>query len=378
MIDKQFDTAVIGGGLAGLSVSIVLAQKGFKVVLLEKESYPFHKVCGEYISMESWNFMESLGLSLAEMNLPKINHLVVSAPGGKTLQQKLEPGGFGISRFFLDNELKKISEMLGVVIMDNCKVSNINFDQDQFIISTSGDPIKAKTCCGSFGKRANLDVKWRRPFVQAAANKLNNYIGVKYHIEIDFPANQIALHNFKNGYCGISKIEGNKYCLCYLTTASNLKECGNSIEQMEKHILSGNPHLKQILASAKRLYNSPLTISQVSFQEKNQVEQHVLLLGDAAGLITPLCGNGMSIAMNSARLAAGFIDQFLLNKISRVEMENSYTTSWKNEFKTRLKIGRLIQSFFGGETSTNMFISVMKLFPGLTRALISKTHGDSF
>ena len=80
-------------------------------------------------------------------------------------------------------------------------------------------------CSGcAFGKRSNLDVKWKRDFLKQKPGKLNNYIGVKYHIKSDFPADTIALHNFKNGYCGISKVENDEHCLCYLTTAKNLKE----------------------------------------------------------------------------------------------------------------------------------------------------------
>ena len=56
---KQFDAIIIGGGLAGLSLAIQLAQLKRSVLLLEKNKYPFHRVCGEYISMESWDFLES-------------------------------------------------------------------------------------------------------------------------------------------------------------------------------------------------------------------------------------------------------------------------------------------------------------------------------
>ena len=70
---------------------------------------------------------------------------------------------------------------------------------------------------------------------------------LKHHL----PADTIALHNFKNGYCGISKIEDDKYCLCYLTTAQNLKENNNSIKEMEKNILYKNPFLKKIFSEAE-------------------------------------------------------------------------------------------------------------------------------
>ena len=62
--DRIYDIAIVGGGLAGLSLSILLARKGFRICLFEKESYPFHKVCGEYISMESWDFLVGLGFGL--------------------------------------------------------------------------------------------------------------------------------------------------------------------------------------------------------------------------------------------------------------------------------------------------------------------------
>lgn len=61
---KIYDIAITGGGLAGLSLAILQAKAGNSVVLFEKNSYPFHRVCGEYISLESWDFLESLGLPL--------------------------------------------------------------------------------------------------------------------------------------------------------------------------------------------------------------------------------------------------------------------------------------------------------------------------
>ena len=47
MQQHQYDIAIIGGGLAGLSLAIQGADKGYKTVVFEKEQYPFHKVCGE-------------------------------------------------------------------------------------------------------------------------------------------------------------------------------------------------------------------------------------------------------------------------------------------------------------------------------------------
>src|SRR5690606_9835880 len=137
----------------------------------------------------------------------------------------------------------------------------------------------------------------------------------------NFPAETIALHNFQNGYCGIVKIEDDKFNLCYLTTASNLKNAGGQIKKMEETDLSQNPHLEKIFKESEMLFQSPLTISQISFEKKKQVEDHMLMVGDAAGMITPLCGNGMSMALLAGKLAAEQVHEFLSGKISRKEME---------------------------------------------------------
>lgn len=375
--ETTYDIAIVGGGLAGLSAAIQLSRKQYRVILFEKEQYPFHRVCGEYISMESFGFLEKLGLPLSEMNLPMIRKLIVTAPSGFALKQELPLGGFGISRFTLDEKLKNIALQSGVTVMENCKVEDVTFGDEIFQISTTNGLYKSKICCGSFGKRSNIDVRWKRNFVTQPPNKLNNYIGIKYHIETDFPLDTIALHNFSNGYCGISAIENNKYCLCYLTTAANLKASDNSIDLLEKNILSQNPELQRIFSTAKKTVG-PTTISQISFQQKSIVENHILMMGDAAGMITPLCGNGMSMALHGSKIAAENIILFLNQKISRTEMEKKYAAEWKQLFGKRLKTGRFIQGLFGKPSITNLFVKTASKFPSLTRWLIKQTHGQPF
>ena len=312
---RKYDIAIVGGGLAGLSLAIQLARKNYCVILFEKEKFPFHKVCGEYISMESWDFIESLGIPLSDFNLPKIDTLNLTAPNGKSFTTKLPLGGFGISRFKIDGALSEIAKENGVELMEETKVENVHFQDREFCIQylspgKESKEAKATICCGAFGKRSNLDVKWKRGFLSKTNPRINNYVAVKYHVQTSWPGNVIGLHNFRNGYCGISKIEENKYCLCYLTKSDNLKESGNSIARLERETLFANPILKNIFSSSKFLFETPLTISQISFSKKTLVENNLLMIGDATGMITPLCGNGMSMAMHSSKMAAGFIDLF--------------------------------------------------------------------
>jgi len=383
MIQQRYDIAIIGGGLAGLSLSIQLVKKGHSVVLFEKEAYPFHKVCGEYISMESWNFLKGLGLPLAQMGLPQINTLQLTAPNGKTFTTQLPLGGFGISRFLLDASLAAIAKQQGVFIAEKTKVESVVFDK-HFVVSyqASGTPFEqvltASVCCAAWGKRSNVDVKWKRAFITKDNLKNHNYAGIKYHIKTNAPQNTIALHNFEMGYCGLSKIEEDTYCLCYMTNAKHLKKHKGNIKKMEEDVLYKNPHLKAIFENSTILKNFPVTISQINFNKKATVENNILMLGDAAGTIPPLCGNGMSMALHSSKLAAPLINDFLSGTISRQQMETNYRLAWKKNFAKRVWAGRLLQRFFGRTAATNLFVSLFKRLPFMAAAVIKKTHGQPF
>ncbi len=375
---NKSDVVIIGGGLAGLSLSIVLARKGHSVTLLEKNTYPFHRVCGEYISLESYQFLVELGIPLAEMNLTLIQQLQVSSPTGSSLQSPLPLGGIGISRFLLDEELAKIARTTGVKLLEHTRVESVLFENNTFHIKTATQQFETTLCIGSFGKKANLDVQWERPFTKTKPSKLNNYVGIKYHIQSDFPKDAIALHNFKDGYCGISAIENNKHCLCYLTTAQNLKNAGNDIKRMEQETLSKNPFLKDIFQNATFLFDNPVAISQISFEPKSLIENHILMLGDAAGVITPLCGNGMSMALHGSKLLSNLIDTFLKGEITRNSLESLYLTQWKRLFSQRLWVGRRIQALFGNELQTDLLVKGIRPFPFLLKKLIQSTHGKPF
>jgi menaquinone-9 beta-reductase len=378
-----YDCAIVGGGLGGLSLSILLAKAGKNVALFEKETYPFHKVCGEYISMESWNFLQRLGIPLQNYNLPMIDQLKISACNGTTLEQKLRLGGFGISRYTLDKELATIAKAVGVQVFENHKVEGITYQGAYSSLKTNGSSFDAKIVCGSYGKKSNIDVQLKRDFTRHTPSAAQHYIGVKYHILADLPDNVIELHNFEDGYCGISKVDTladgkARYCLCYLTTAKNLQRNQNKIEQLEQNVLMKNPFLKHYFTAFERLYDKPLVISQINFAPKQTVENHILMLGDSAGLITPLCGNGMSLAMHAAHLLSPLLLDFWAGNCTRTALEINYTKTWQQHFAYRLKAGRMLQKLFGNPHLTNVSIATLKHFPAVVQKLISLTHGKDF
>lgn len=367
---------IIGGGLAGLTNAILLVKADFDVTLIERKRYPFHRVCGEYVSNEVLPLLKNIGLNIADFGASQISKLVVSSPNGKTLKADLDLGAFGISRYQLDFELYKIASALGVKFLEDTKVLDIRFSDEKFEVQTNEKTLITDLVIGAFGKRSNLDQKLNRKFFY----QRSPYVGVKYHIKTDFPEDTIQLDNFKGGYCGLNKIENDIYCLCYLAENKYLKEFG-SIAGMEENIVKQNPHLKHIFNNSSFIWDKPETINEISFKQKSLIENHVLMCGDTAGMIAPLCGNGMAIAIHSAKILSGTIIKNCSESINperRKLLAQNYQQVWSAEFAFRLKTGRAIQRLFGHNFLTQMAIAGLKIFPSLAQQIVKKTHGQPF
>jgi len=367
----KFEVIIIGGGLAGLCSALNLSLKGIKVLVVEKNEYPKHKVCGEYISNEVLPYLQSLGFNPFDFGAKKITELTLSTNGSRSMQTKLPLGGFGISRFCMDAELAKCAQAAGAQFL-RARVLDVSFDGDEFEVSTNESAnYKSKFVIGAFGKRSNLDVKMKRDFIQ----RKSPFVGVKAHYIGDFPDNQVGLHNFEGGYCGISKVENDRINICYLTDYQSFKKY-NSLEEFQEKVLTKNEYLKDAFKNYRLSFEKPITISQISFLEKAPVEDHILMCGDSAGMIHPLAGNGMGMAIRSAQLLSQLLLRFQAGEItSRVELEENYQAQWKKEFGTRLKYGHLIsRAFRMGILSECMMMAIQKM-PFLLPLIVKKTHG---
>ncbi len=371
----DYDLGIIGGGLAGLSLAIQMARQGFRVVLWEQKSYPFHRVCGEYIADESRLFLEQLGLDLDSLALPQIRRLLVSEPGGQSLESPLLPGGFGISRYLLDHLLAQRALAEGVTLLEKTRVRGLRFIAEAFEVETTQGDYNVRQVCGAFGKYDRLDLSLR-PERLPAQTGVPTYVGIKYHLRLRWSQDLIALHNFEGGYCGISAIEDGRVCACYLVSAQAFQAAGGQPKSLEAQIK--NPYLRSIFTHAEHLYDKPQAIAQVQFAPRSLIEDHVLMLGDAAGLIPPLCGNGMSMAFRASALLSKRLAPFLKDQISRSELERAYQEDWRQAFGSRLQTGRFLQSVFGRVWPAKILVNSLKNSPSLSRILIAGTHGKDF
>ena len=364
------DIVVVGGGLAGLTVSALLTKAGFKVLLIEKKEYPFHRVCGEYISNEVIGFLHREGLFPKQHDPPSISKFRLTSTNGTEHTIDLPLGGFGISRYRFDHFLYRKNLGLGTDVLLKHSVSKIQKEQGRFLTTVeNGKQIQSKLVIGAYGKRSGLDKTFKRDFFF----KRSPYVGVKYHIRTNHPHDLITLHNFRNGYCGISKIENEEYNLCYLTHRDNLKTTG-SIKALENEVLFRNPALKDLFNNSDFLFENPVTINEISFLPKSLIEDGVIMCGDAAGMITPLCGNGMAIAIHSAKILTDAITA--APQLDPEAIGQQYSHNWNEQFKRRMIIGRMVQKLFGNNITSNLAVQLLKTKPG--NYLVGKTHGKPF
>lgn len=362
---------IIGGGIAGLIAAIRLSRESYKVLIIEKNNYPRHKVCGEYLSREAECFLNRENLIPNNFKLPQINNLQITSAAGKSASLTLPLGGIGISRYLWENYLYELALKENVQFTFD-SVAKITFNKVFYAETLKGQEYPADIIIGAYGKRSNIDKELKRKFF----TKRSPYLGIKFHAKNpEHPESLISLHNFNGGYCGISHVENNVVNYCYLCERKLLRKAGN-IENLEKNILSSNPVLTHSFNTAVRLFDKPLVINEISFDIKSPVENSIPMIGDAAGMITPLCGNGMAMAAHSAKIISDIIinnPHFNLNQINQ-----TYAADWTSIFKNRLIWGKYIQNFlFGKDWASSVAVGLGNNLPKLSRYLITKTYGKN-
>ena len=371
---RKTQVIIVGGGLAGLTAAIHLTRSGLQVTLIEKENYPHHKVCGEYLSREVLPYLRSLDIDLDILQAPTIRRMEFSSISGKTIGCELKMGGIGISRYTLDNLLFEKAKEVGCEVI-SATATSVKYEKDQFeVVIDNDEKLTSDFVLGAFGKRSNLDKELNREFIQHRSG----WLAVKAHYRTSkdyYPEDLVSLHNFEGGYCGLSKTELESINVCYLATYSSFKNYKNTTDFKEK-VLMRNPNLKEFFQNAEMIFDKELTIAQVNFDKKSLIQDHILMIGDSAGLIHPLCGNGMAMAIHSSKIASEILLNFYNKKrLGREELEKQYNEEWNGVFRSRLRSGRILQKILLNKTASEISQSLLNSFPGLLPDIIKRTHG---
>lgn len=359
---KTFDHLVIGGGPAGAMAAIKLAQAGRRVTLAEKEAGPHHKVCGEFLSREAVAYLRGISIAPADLGAAPIQFVRLSS-GAKIAEATLPFQALSLSRRVLDAALLECAARMGCEVLRGAAVEQVTAQGETWRAQIHGDEVAAQTVFLANGKH---DLRgWNR-----AAGKQSDLIGFKLHWRLR-PEQTRALRNFielflfPGGYGGLSLVENDTANLCFVVRRERLRRTGGW-NAILASICEGNGHLRERLQGAEALYPRPLAISPIPYGYLATQRCALWRVGDQAAVIPSFTGDGMSIALHSATLAA----QMYLSGRSADE----YTRTLCRQLRKPMRLATRLSQAMVTASGRAVAPAVLALLPNAMRWIASGTR----
>lgn len=324
---ERFEIVVIGGGPAGSAATITAARAGMRVLQLERGALPRQRVCGEFVSAESFaTLAHLLGDHALLRNAPNISRTrlfvddeIITAP--------LAPAAASITRFELDAALWDAARATGADCRQKIHVEAIE-GGSQFTIKTKEQTFEADAIINAAGRWSNLD---RQPAFDAR----NKQLGTKAHFRESNPASSVDLYFFDGGYCGVQPVAKDVVNVCAVVRAK--------IATSLPEIFAMHPELWQRSRSWEEIF-TPVSTSPLVFRKPQPVNNGILQAGDAAGFIDPFVGDGISLALRSGVIAAEALIENRNDLSAALERyEKRYAAELLSPFKAASQIRRLFR-----------------------------------
>lgn len=347
------DFLIIGGGVAGLAALNRLCEKGADVTLIEEGNYPSHKICGEFLSPEALPLLEEWQI------VPKVYiDEILFVTGKNTFSMPLPQKAASIPRFILDASLAERARAKGACILTNAKVEHIEKGRPHAVTLASGDKWEASTLLISAGRLLGKLANQRPPVFR--------YIGAKAHFSGINPSNKLIMHLMKGAYFGIAPFSEND------ANAAGIIACSNKNALSPKETLQAffkrqdSKALLEMLSTGQCSFSDWLVqpVPEFGIRSRPSLE-NTYFLGDAAGVIPPATGNGLSMALSSGIMAA----DFALQGASR-----AYQEEWQRLFGPRIKRGKLLNALFLRPFLVNAIPLLSRFFPSIPRYFYRMTR----
>ncbi len=378
----NYDICIIGGGPAGSTAGCFLSEKGFNVCLVEREIFPREKLCGEFLSHEVTVVLKSLKLYDEFLSLEpnKIKTFRLMHDQNIDLAASLNFDAYGLRRSTFDSFLLNSAQKRGVHIFQPFAVKNIVRSNNHYEIilknrNNNTAKITASSVIGAYGKHSIIDKMLERNFVDAKSNLAGIKFHTNYNTMKNLPKDEIQIYTGKGIYCGVNSVDNEKVTICFLvdrkllndSPIKNLSELINKI-QIFKNIFTTS---FESLANTASFYGA----GNIYFGKKDLMHEGVFMIGDAARMIAPLTGDGIGMAMESAKLVSEVLTQEKKLNRDRKLTEHIYRKKWEELFNNRVKTARFIQAIMLSNLFGNSGYRVLKLYPGLLSGLINLTRG---
>jgi len=295
---------VVGGGLAGSAVATMLARAGIAVTLVEQYAEARHKMCGEFLSTEAYESLQVLGVDVRALGAVPVGRVRLAGRGG-CVEHELPFRAWSLTRRALDEAMLGMAAASGVELRRGERVEALKADGSGWRARTSGgtELVAPDVFCAS-GKH-DLRGYARPEGVQGTLVAFKQYFRLDAGVSAELEG-AIELMLFREGYAGLQMVEGGCANLCLLVEARRFKELGGRWEALLGAMVAECPHLRARLHGAEAVLERPLSLSRIpyGYVRREVRERGLWYLGDQAAVIPSFSGDGMSIALHSARVAA--------------------------------------------------------------------------
>lgn len=377
--------AVLGAGPAGSVLAATLARIGHETHLYEKDDFPRDKLCGEFLSSEARSLLSRIGVwsEVAALQPVDIRRARFTSPGGRALELSLPSSGLGLSRWAFDSVLFSHAVRAGAHPHLRSDVRRVTRDVGGFLVAGADFEHPADLVVSAYGRKARLDHAFERAFVERA----HPYLGFKQHHRpkagehgqrlAEELAGFVEIHGVDGGYCGMSFIEGGRINVCMLLEEGFFRGLAErSMPSILAELGMRNPALAVRLSALEPDGSEPLSVAQLSFETKERAKDDMLFLGDAAGMIAPLAGNGQAMVMESALLLAALIDERGVPRSAteRSRLAWSWRVQWERKYRARIELDHHLQALLLRRTTSNRALTLLAKTPFVAGALVRLTR----
>ena len=357
-------TLVIGGGVAGSAIAAHLAQAGQDVVVLERKGAPHDKVCGEFISGEAAHYLHQLDINAQSLGAASITNLNLYSDRA-VVSAELPFPALSLSRRILDQTLLESASQRGASVRLGCAVRSLRAKEGGWIAELeNGDSVSAADVFLATGKHELRG--WKRP-----SGWQNDLVAFKLHWRLS-PQRASALSSlvelflFPGGYAGLSLIEAGLANLCLVIQRRKLAEFDGRWDLLLAALRAQFLPLSVIFSDGAACMDRPLAIASIPYGFVRRAGNGLWCLGDQAAVIPSFSGDGISIALHSARLAA---EHYLTGRTS-AQFQSHLAHDVVKQVRMATVLSRMLVNPVGQQIS----VGTARLIPGLLRRIAHRTR----
>lgn len=370
------DVVVIGAGLAGSGAAAALAQRGWDVLLVERDSLPRHKVCGEFLSPESQSSLAGLGVlpTVTALCPVPLHHARLVAASGRALNIALSACAWGVPRYTLDSALFNAARDAGADARTGVAATAVSLQDGGGWVDLRTGPdverVHARVIMVACGRHPARPLR-ARPGTDPAQSA----VGVKCHLVGARADDAVELYVFDGGYVGIAPVADGRVNMCLLASRAAFRRAGANAQALITAAMQWNPALGARLAHASVVSDTLCTVAPVDTNDRPAPWHGAPRLGDAAAMIPPLCGDGMSMALRSAELCVPLAHAVLSHAMTPHAWEHAYRRAWTREFGPRLYTARALERALLSPRVASWSVGIGHAFPALATRLFHATRG---